>query len=55
MKHNASKIIDGQTCLADLSCDELDFTIKMYRESKIFDFKLGTYRLLSPNGILAEV
>jgi vacuolar protein sorting-associated protein 13A/C len=27
----------------------------MYPEAKIFDLKLGSYRLLSPYGLLAEV
>lgn len=55
MKHNASKLIDSKECLADLSCDNLDCYIKLYKEAKIFDIKLGSYRLLSPNGLLAEV
>ncbi|XP_022864122.1 uncharacterized protein LOC111384115, partial [Olea europaea var. sylvestris] len=54
MKHNASKLIDSKECLADLSCDNLDCYIKLYKEAKIFDIKLGSYRLLSPNGLLAE-
>ncbi|KAL3619418.1 hypothetical protein CASFOL_036988 [Castilleja foliolosa] len=53
MKHNASKLTDSQECLADLSCDNLECYIKLYPESKIVDLKLGSYRLLSPNGLLA--
>ncbi|GFP96481.1 vacuolar protein sorting-associated protein 13c [Phtheirospermum japonicum] len=53
MKHNASKLADSQECLADLSCDNLECCIKLYSESKIVDLKLGSYRLLSPNGLLA--
>lgn len=55
MKHNASKLIDSEECLADLSCDNLESCIKLYSEAKIVDIKLGSYRLLSPNGLLAEV
>lgn len=55
MKHNASKLIDSEECLADLSCDNLESCIKLYPEAKIVDIKLGSYRLLSPNGLLAEV
>lgn len=56
MKHNASKLVDGaQECVAELSCDGLDCFVKLYPETKIFDMKLGSYRLSSPNGLLAEV
>lgn len=56
MKHNASKlIIDGSECLADLSCEDFCCNLKMYPEAKFFDLKLGSYKLLSPYGLLAEV
>lgn len=55
MKHNASKLIDSEECLADLSCDNLESCIKLYSEAKNVDIKLGSYRLLSPHGLLAEV
>lgn len=56
MKHNASKLLDeAQDCLAELSCEGLDCSIKLYPETKAFDLKLGSYRLSSPNGLLAEV
>lgn len=56
MKHNASKLtIDDSECLADLSCQDFCCKLKMYPEAKIFDLKLGSYRLLSPYGLLAEV
>ena len=56
VKHNSSKLIDkDHTYLADLSCDDLDCSVKVYLETKIFDLKLGSYRLSSPNGLLAEV
>lgn len=55
MRHNASKLVDSQGCLADLSCDNLDCGIKLYSEAKVVNIKLGSYRLLSPNGLLAEV
>jgi len=56
MKHNASKLtIDDSECLADLSCQDFCCNLKMYPEAKIFDLKLGSYRLLSPYGLLAEV
>lgn len=56
MKHNASKLLDGVLeCLAELSCKDLDCSIKLYPETKVFDMKLGSYQLSSPNGLLAEV
>lgn len=55
MKHNASKLIDSEECLADLSCDNLESCMTLYPEAKVVDIKLGSYRLLSPNGLLAEV
>ncbi|XWS49634.1 hypothetical protein CRYUN_Cryun12cG0020000 [Craigia yunnanensis] len=55
MKHNASKLLDGaHACLAELSCEGLDCSIKLYPETKVFDVKLGSYQLISPNGLLAE-
>ncbi|CAK9173345.1 unnamed protein product [Ilex paraguariensis] len=54
MKHNASKLADTVECLAELSCDNLDCFMKFYSETKVFDMKLGSYRLSSPNGLLAE-
>ncbi|CAA6669756.1 unnamed protein product [Spirodela intermedia] len=42
------------TYLADLSCDNLDCAVKIYSEAKIFNVKLGSYKLSSPNGLLAE-
>ncbi|XP_065619172.1 uncharacterized protein LOC112023786 [Quercus suber] len=55
MKHNASKLLDeALDCLAELSCEDLDCTIKLYPETKIFDVKLGSYKLSSPNGLLTE-
>ena len=51
MKHNASKLLDeALDCLAELSCEDLDCTIKLYPETKVFDVKLGSYKLSSPNG-----
>lgn len=56
VRHNASKLVDGSLeCLAELSCEGLDCSIKLYPETKVFDVKLGSYRLSSPNGLLAEV
>ncbi|XP_048140983.1 uncharacterized protein LOC115736923 isoform X3 [Rhodamnia argentea] len=55
MKHNASKLIDESLeSLAALSCENLNCSIKLYPETKIFDIKLGSYQLSSPNGLLAE-
>ncbi|WCJ20748.1 hypothetical protein M5689_002962 [Euphorbia peplus] len=55
MQHNASRLVDGvHECLAELSCDDLSCSIKLYPETKVFDFKLGSYRLSSPSGLLAE-
>lgn len=55
MKRNASKLTDEQVCLAELSSDNLGCLIKLYSETKIFDLKLGSYRLSSPDGLLAKV
>ncbi|OVA12725.1 Pleckstrin homology domain [Macleaya cordata] len=55
MRHNASKLVaEAQECLAELSCESLDCSVKLYSETKVFDLKLGSYRLSSPNGLLAE-
>ncbi|XP_077244890.1 pleckstrin homology (PH) domain-containing protein [Tasmannia lanceolata] len=55
MKHNASKLItEYRESLAELSCEGLDCSVKLYSEAKVFDLKLGSYRLSSPNGVLAE-
>ncbi|XP_057978559.1 uncharacterized protein LOC131164992 isoform X2 [Malania oleifera] len=55
MKHNASKLIAvAQECLAELSCESLNCSIRLYSEAKVFDVKLGSYRLSSPNGLIAE-
>ncbi|XP_058190168.1 uncharacterized protein LOC131307586 isoform X5 [Rhododendron vialii] len=54
MRHNASKLTDDDECLAELSCDNLDCFVKLYPEAKVFDVKLGSYQLSSPNGLLAE-
>lgn len=56
MEHNATKLLDeALDCLAELSCEGLDCSIKLYPETKVFDVKLGSYRLSSPSGLLAEV
>ncbi|XP_047340404.1 uncharacterized protein LOC124943990 [Impatiens glandulifera] len=54
MRHNATKLTDDQECLAELSCKNLDCFVKLYLEAKIFDVKLGSYQLSSPNGLLAK-
>ncbi|KAK6251014.1 hypothetical protein SCA6_005019 [Theobroma cacao] len=55
MKHNASKLLDGaHACLAELSCEGLDCSIKLYPETRVFDLRLGSYQLSSPSGLLAE-
>ncbi|TYI15495.1 hypothetical protein ES332_A08G190100v1 [Gossypium tomentosum] len=55
MKRNASKLLDGAcACLAELSCEGLNCSIKLYPETKVFDVNLGSYQLSSPNGLLAE-
>ena len=56
MNHNASKLLaDAQECLAELSCESLDCSFSLYSVAKVFNMKLGSYRLSSPNGLLAEV
>ncbi|KAJ4846821.1 hypothetical protein Tsubulata_004613 [Turnera subulata] len=55
MKRNATKLADAtQDCLAELSCNGLDCFIKLYPETKVFNLKLGSYQLSSPNGLLAQ-
>lgn len=56
MNHNASKLI-GETkeSVAELSCEDLNCSIKLYPETKVFDIKLASYKLSSPKGLLAEV
>lgn len=56
MRRNASKLYEGEKeCLAELSCEDLNCSIKLFPETKIADIKLGRYRLSSPSGLLAEV
>lgn len=56
MTRNASKLIgEDRKCLAELSCEGFDCSIRIYPETKAFDMKLGSYRLSSPSGLLAEV
>ncbi|XP_052211647.1 uncharacterized protein LOC127814276 isoform X2 [Diospyros lotus] len=54
MRHNASKLIDDQELLAELSCNNLDCLIKLYPEAKVFDMKLGSYQLSATDGLLAK-
>jgi len=56
MNHNASRLIgEANEPVAELSCENLSCSIKLYPETKVFDIKLGSYQLLSPKGLLAEV
>ncbi|KAJ7944655.1 pleckstrin-likey (PH) domain-containing protein [Quillaja saponaria] len=55
MNHNASKLVgEAQDFVAELSCEDLNCSIKLYPETKLFNVKLGSYQLSSPNGLLAE-
>ncbi|XP_071692229.1 uncharacterized protein [Rutidosis leptorrhynchoides] len=54
MKHNASRLAEDHEFVAELSCENLDCLMKFYKDAKIFDMKLGSYRLSSPDGLLAE-
>ncbi|XP_078437793.1 pleckstrin homology (PH) domain-containing protein isoform X2 [Wolffia australiana] len=55
MKHNSSKLVKSDSSyLADLSCDNLECSAKFYSETKIFNLNLGSYKLSSQNGLLAE-
>lgn len=55
MNHNASKLIgEAKEPVAELSCEHLSCSIKLYQETKVFDIKLGSYQLSSPKGLLAE-
>lgn len=55
MKHNASRLTEAHEFVAELSCENLDCLMKFYKDAKVFDMKLGSYRLSSPDGLLAEV
>lgn len=56
MEHNATKLVDEKGGnIIELSAEDLQCNTKFYRETKIFDFKLGSYKLTSPEGLLAEV
>ncbi|XP_024994007.1 uncharacterized protein LOC112527539 isoform X2 [Cynara cardunculus var. scolymus] len=54
MKHNASKLAEAHEFVAELSCENLGCLMKFYKDAKVFDMKLGSYRLSSPDGLLAE-
>ncbi|KAL2348225.1 hypothetical protein Fmac_002225 [Flemingia macrophylla] len=55
MNHNASKLIgESKESVAELSCEDLSCSLKLYPETKVFDLKLGSYKLSSPKGLLAE-
>ncbi|KAK9049282.1 hypothetical protein SSX86_031750 [Deinandra increscens subsp. villosa] len=54
MKHNASRLAEAHELVAELSCENLDCFMKFYKDAKVFDMKLGSYRLSSPDGLLAE-
>ncbi|XP_023553987.1 uncharacterized protein LOC111811402 [Cucurbita pepo subsp. pepo] len=54
MNRNASKLTDeAQHCLAELSCKNLNCSMKFFPETKVFDINLGSYQLSSPSGLLA--
>ena len=56
MNRNASKLTDeAQHCLAELSCKNLNCSMKFFPETKVFDINLGSYQLSSPSGLLAVV
>ncbi|KAL9231233.1 hypothetical protein vseg_006486 [Gypsophila vaccaria] len=54
MRRNASKLIDADVCLAELACESLNCSGRLYAEAMFFDLKLSSYRLISPRGLLAE-
>ncbi|XP_076943882.1 uncharacterized protein LOC143614277 [Bidens hawaiensis] len=54
IKHNASRLAEAHEIVAELSCENLDCLMKFYKDAKVFDMKLGSYRLSSPDGLLAE-
>jgi vacuolar protein sorting-associated protein 13A/C len=56
MEHNATKILD-ENCrnIIALSAEDMKCSAKIYGEMKIIDFKLGSYQVSSPEGLLAEV
>lgn len=56
MNRNASRLTDeAQHCLAELSCEDLNCSVKFFPETKVFDINLGSYQLSSPSGLLAVV
>ncbi|KAI3710546.1 hypothetical protein L2E82_40329 [Cichorium intybus] len=54
VKHNASKLTEAHESVAELSLENLDCLMKLYKDAKVIDMKLGSYRLSSPDGLLAE-
>lgn len=55
MRHNASKLVDDTGCnIIELSAEELQCNSKIYPEMKVFNLKLGSYQISSPEGLLAE-
>ncbi|KAH7316123.1 hypothetical protein KP509_21G079300 [Ceratopteris richardii] len=55
MQHNATKLVDKDSCnIIELAAENLLCNAKFYGEMKQFNFKLGSYRLTSPEGLLAE-
>ncbi|KAH9321017.1 hypothetical protein KI387_015656, partial [Taxus chinensis] len=54
MQHNASKLISDGHDLAELSCEGLSCSVKLYPETKFVYLKLQSYQLGSPEGLLVE-
>lgn len=56
MQHNATKLVDDKGGnILELSAEDLQCNTKLYGEMKFFDVKLGSYKITSPEGLLAEV
>ena len=56
MEHNATKLLDDNySNIIGLSAEDLKCSAKIYGEMKMIDFKLGSFKVSSPEGLLAEV
>ena len=56
MEHNATKLLDeNYSNIIGLSAEGLKCSAKIYGEMKMIDFKLGSFKVSSPEGLLAEV
>lgn len=56
MHHNATRLLDAEGgCVMELSADGFDCSANLYPEMKMVGVKLASYKVRSPEGVLAEV